>query len=191
MVVPVRIQWSGSITRFSLESKNLTQVAFLWIAVAFHWPYVFGMVSRSCRATWDTCNRKFLRGFHKAQLSIKPCMRNWMMRAHDLPVLRRLRCHLQRSVVRVSRGKLISAIYKHWGVLQRYFENDTTPTESQRLTPAPRYKAKGPSKRPQHLLQHRFDFVEWQCWKRLPPPFDIVETCWKDVESMLKEFKSL
>ena len=46
---------------------------------------------------------------------------------------------------------------------------------------------KGPSKR----LQHPFDFVEWQCWKRLPFSFDIVETCWKDVESMLKEFKSL
>ena len=34
----------------------------------------------------------------------------------------------------LSRGKIISAIYKNWAVLQRYFENVTTPTESQRLT---------------------------------------------------------
>ena len=51
--------------------------------------------------------------------------------------------------------------------------------------------SKGPSKGLQHLLEHPFDFIEWQCWKRLPPPFQHVETCWKDVEWMLKEFKSL
>ena len=46
-----------------------------------------------------------------------------------------------------------------------------------RLSP---FFAWGPSKQLQHLLQHPFDFVEWQCWKRLPPSFNIVVTCWKD-----------
>ena len=52
--------------------------------------------------------------------------------------------------------------------------------------------SKGPSKRLQHLLQHPFDFVEWQCWKLLPPPFRHVETCWNVLKRswMLKEFKA-
>ena len=49
----------------------------------------------------------------------------------------------------------------------------------------------GPSKRLQHLLQHPFDFVECQCWKPLPPLSTVLKRCWNDVESMLKEVKSL
>ena len=56
------------------------------------------------------------------------------------------------------------------------------------------YDTKAPRKRLQHSLQLPFDFVELECWKRLPPLFNRFETCWKVLkrsridESELKPF---
>lgn len=62
------------------------------------------------------------------------------MTAHDIPILRRQQCHCKVYKTWLSRGKLLSAIYKNWALLQKYFENVTA--ENHKLTPDQRYKAR-------------------------------------------------